>query len=63
MCQAPNTIDERQLKETHIKVVMPPRTPQAHVTKPFSVGGFSDPVFINPQPRSGTKVPGAQAPD
>src|SRR5258706_1718780 len=27
MCQAPNTIDERQLKETHIKVVMPPAPP------------------------------------
>jgi aspartyl-tRNA synthetase len=24
MCQAPNTIDERQLKEVHIKVAMPP---------------------------------------
>jgi aspartyl-tRNA synthetase len=27
MCQAPNTIDERQLKETHVKVVMPPAPP------------------------------------
>jgi aspartyl-tRNA synthetase len=27
MCQAPNTIDERQLKETHVKVVMPPVAP------------------------------------
>ncbi|HEY7115044.1 MAG TPA: aspartate--tRNA ligase [Tepidisphaeraceae bacterium] len=27
MCQAPNVIDERQLKETHIKVVMPPAPP------------------------------------
>jgi aspartyl-tRNA synthetase len=24
MCQAPNTIDERQLKETHIRVALPP---------------------------------------
>ncbi len=24
MCQAPNTIDERQLKEVHVKVAMPP---------------------------------------
>src|SRR4051795_8434445 len=29
MCQAPNTIDERQLKETHVKVVMPPQAPPA----------------------------------
>jgi len=27
MCQAPNTIDERQLRDTHIKVVMPPAPP------------------------------------
>jgi aspartyl-tRNA synthetase len=27
MCQAPNTIDERQLKETHVKVVLPPAPP------------------------------------
>jgi aspartyl-tRNA synthetase len=27
MCQAPNVIDERQLKETHIRVVMPPAPP------------------------------------
>jgi aspartyl-tRNA synthetase len=27
MCQAPNTIDERQLKETHIKVALPPAPP------------------------------------
>ena len=27
MCQAPNTIDERQLKEVHIKVALPPAPP------------------------------------
>jgi aspartyl-tRNA synthetase len=27
MCQAPNTIDERQLKEVHVKVALPPAPP------------------------------------
>jgi aspartyl-tRNA synthetase len=27
MCAAPNVVDERQLKETHIKVVLPPAAP------------------------------------
>jgi len=27
MCAAPNVVDERQLKETHIRVVLPPATP------------------------------------
>lgn len=29
MCQAPNVIDERQLKETHIKILTPPPPPQS----------------------------------